>query len=404
MTRFGYKAVMAGLATTLALSTTMFAPAPVTRAADHSEAPLADEDRPNDIGDIYAFLDPADNTKMILAFTVVGFIVPAEQVNQGFFDSNSRYRIGINEDADADPDRFIDITFSGRTGTKDPQTATIILPDGRTTLTAPTTVPTQAAAPNPRTITTDAATGVSFFAGIVDDPFFFDIPGFNRFVASVLAGTPDTTQLDRGRDSFAGYDTLGVALSVPVSMLHPNNNKIGFNLVTQRQAKRTFKPATGQFVYKGKYVNVDRMGLPAVNTVFVPFADKDKYNLASPADDANDVFLADIGGTLTALGTSAENIGLLKSLAIDNGDYLYVDVTVQNTGDGGGNNATGGFPNGRRMGDDVVDALVGIVTNFGVATGDHVNSNDVPLVNTFPFFGISQQPRANGVPDDNTRN
>ncbi len=403
MNRFGSKAMLAGLAAFLAF-TFAVVPAPPTQAADHSEAPAADEDRPNDIGDVYAFVDPSDATKMIIAFTVVGFIVPAEQVNQGSFDPHSRYRIGLNEDADPDPDRFIDITFSPRTSTTTPQTASIILPNGQTTITAPTTVPTQAATPNARTVTTDAGSGVAFFAGVVDDPFFFDIPGFNRFVASVLGGSPDLTQLDRGRDAFAGYNTLGVALSVPLSLLQTNNNKIGVNLVTQRQVKRTFKPKTGEFVYKGKFANVDRMGLPAVNTVLIPFADKDKYNFASPADDANDVFLSDIGGTLTALGTSAENIGILKALAIDNGDYLYVDVTVQNTGDGGGNNATGGFPNGRRLGDDVVDALVGFVTNFAVTAGDHVNGNDVPLTNTFPYFGISQQPRAPGVVDDNTRN
>lgn len=403
MIRFGNKAVTAGLAATLALSTTMFAPAPATRAADHSEAPMADEDRPNDIGDLYAFLDPSDNTKMILAFTVVGFIVPSEQVNQGFFDSNSRYRIGLNEDADPDPDRFIDITFSPRTGTTVPQTATIILPDG-TTFTAPTTPGTQAAAAPSPTVTPNEATGVSFFAGVVDDPFFFDIPGFNRFTASVLAGSPDPTQLERGRDSFAGYDTLGVALSVPTSLLHANNNKIGFNLVTQRQAKRTVKVKTGEVKYSGKFVNVDRMGLPAVNTVLIPFADKDKYNLASPADDAAGLFADDITGTLHALGTTDENIGLLAMLAVNNGDYLYVDLTVQNTGTGGGSNATGGFPNGRRMGDDVVDALVGIVTNFAITTGDHVNSNDVALRDAFPFFAASQQPRPTGTIDDNTRN
>ena len=52
---------------------------------------------------------------------------------------------------------------------------------------APATVPSLAAtAPTP--VVTDDPSGVKFFAGEVDDPFFFDIPGFNRFVGSVLAG------------------------------------------------------------------------------------------------------------------------------------------------------------------------------------------------------------------------
>ena len=74
--------------------------------------------------------------------------------------------------------------------TNAPQTATIILPFGQI-LTAPTTVPTLADTSNPFVVTTDAATGVSFFAGTADDPFFFDIPAFNRFVASVVSGAPN---------------------------------------------------------------------------------------------------------------------------------------------------------------------------------------------------------------------
>src|SRR5205085_9364029 len=91
---------------------------------------------------------------------------------------------------DARADQFIDIRFSPRTSTTAPQTATVIMPFGET-FSAPTTVPTLADTPNPATITTNGATGVSFFAGETDDPFFFDIPAFNRFVASVLAGTPN---------------------------------------------------------------------------------------------------------------------------------------------------------------------------------------------------------------------
>ncbi|MBK6426209.1 MAG: DUF4331 family protein [Blastocatellia bacterium] len=86
--------------TAVVLSLAFFSmPQGVTRAADHSEAPLADHDRPADIGDVYAFLDPSDNTKVVFAFTVVGFIVPSENANQGAFDSTVRYRLELEERA-----------------------------------------------------------------------------------------------------------------------------------------------------------------------------------------------------------------------------------------------------------------------------------------------------------------
>lgn len=377
-------------------------PQAVTRAADHSEAPLADHDRPADIGDVYAFLDPADNTKVVFAFTVVGFIVPSENANQGAFDSNVRYRLELEETGDAVADRFIDVTFSERTSRTTPQTATIILPNG-TRVTAPTTAPSLSATAPTRTVTTDAASGVSFFAGVADDPFFFDIPGFNRFVASIQSGAPDASQLARARDSFAGYNTMGVVVSVPLSMLRTTNGVIGVDMLTQRQIKRTYKPRSGEIVYSGKYANVDRMGVPAINTVLLPFARKDEYNRATTADDASGKFATDIIGTLTSLGTNSENVNILASVAVLNGDFLRLDTTIANTGPGGGNNAGAGFPNGRRFSDDVVDTVLFFVANQ-TTIGDNVNGNDVALTDTFPYLGVSQQPRNPDIADDNTRN
>jgi hypothetical protein len=147
---------------------------------------------------------------------------------------------------------------------------------------------------------------------------------------------------------------------------------------------------------------VDREGVPAVNVALTPFARKDEYNFASTQDDANGRFAADIVATLKALGTDDTNIGILASVAVTNGDFLRLNLTTANTGTGGGNNSGAGFPNGRRLGDDVVDTLLFFIANQK-PVGDNVNANDVPLKNVFPFFADAQQPRDSGV-DDNTRN
>src|SRR6266581_591105 len=194
---------------------------PSTHAADHGDGALISIDRSADINDVFLFLDPNDNSKVVVAMTVQGFIVPGEALNFSVFDRSVRFRFELETTGDAKPDKFIDVMFSEKT--QDPseqQTATITLPSW-SKYTAPTTISSLSAMPESPVITTDAATGVSFFAGEVDDPFFFDIPGFNRFVASVMKGAPDPTQLQRGRDTFAGYNTLAIALSVPVSLLQP---------------------------------------------------------------------------------------------------------------------------------------------------------------------------------------
>jgi len=399
------KFALVGLA--LLMSFTMILiPATTSNAADHGDAPLADEDRPADIDDVYTFLDPNDNSKFVIAFTVYGFIVPGEAVNFSAFDPRVRYLVGIETTGDARPDQFIDIQFSPRTSTTAPQMATVILPFGEV-ITAPTTVPTLADAPNPPVITTDPTTGVSFFAGETDDPFFFDIPAFNRFVASVLAGSPNPSFFQRGRDSFAGYNVQSVALSIPVSYLrlqstsgNPGANSIGVNLQTQR-AKRTTIQRDGSLSSSGPFMTIDRMGVPAINVALIPFARKDEYNASTTEDDANGKFADSIVGTLQALGTNSTNIGILASVAVTHGDFLRLNFSTANTGPGGGNNSGAGFPNGRRLADDVIDTILFFVANQ-TPLGDNVNANDVPLRDTFPFFAPPQQPRASG--DDNTRN
>lgn len=514
----------------LVLAALYFSPPPL-RAADHGDGPAASNDPAADIGDVYLFLDPNDNSKVVMEMTTRGFIVPSEAVNFGIFDPSVVYRFMLETTGDAVPDSMITVTFSPRTSNATPQTATITMTTGSTTVfsfTAPATNPSTAATSPVRTITTDGGSGVSFFAGEVDDPFFFDIVGFNRFVASVLAGAADPSQLNRGRDSFAGYNTMAVALSIPKVFLTSTNNTLGVYGTTLRASRHYdtslinvaargrvdlganvliggfvvsgtapkkvivrglgpsltargvsgalanplltlydvsgnviavndnwqdtqaaaitasgFAPtnalesaviatlAPGAYTAIVSGVNgqtgvglvevydlntgapgsidfgqlnvVDRAGVPAVNVALVPFSRKDEYNVSTPADDAAGKFANSIVATLTALGTNSTNINILAGIAVTNGDILRLNMGTANTGPGGGNNGGAGFPNGRRLGDDVIDTLLFFIANQNVL-GDNVNANDVPLHDTFPFFGDSQQPRVNGVVDDNTRN
>ena len=397
------------LALLLALGSTLLSlPARNTRASDHGDAPINASDQAIDQGDTYLFLDPNDNTRAVMIMTVRGFIVPGEFNNFAFFDPGVRYRFEIETTGDARPDEFIDVTFAPRTSPSTPQTATVVMPFGEI-FTAPTTPPSLAAsAPNP-TVTTDSQTSAQFFAGVTDDPFFFDIPGFSRFRSSVLAGSPNTSALQRGRDSFAGYDIMSIAISLPISYLrlqfsngNPTASVIGLQTTTARQ-RRQLLSREGGISGVGGFQTLDRSGNPALNALIIPFARKDEYNASTPQDDANGKFAADIVAALKALGTNDANIGILASVYVARGDMLRLDTRTANSGTGGGNNSGAGFPNGRRLVDDVVDTFLFLATNGAVTTGDNVNSNDVAFRSTFPFLAPPQQPRDSGV-DDNTRN
>lgn len=376
-------------------------PVPRTSAADHRDGPKISNDLRVDLDDVFIFLDPNNNSRVIMAFDVGGPIVPPENANAGIFDSSVNFRLQIENTGDADGDQLIDIRFTQPTGSGQPQTATVTLSGNRAphTFTAPTTPASSTAdiAPAP-VVTVDEATGIMFSAGIQDDPFFFDVVAESRYRASLLAGQPDFALFDRARDSFAGYNVLMVVLSIPAAQLRGTaGNVIGLAAFTQ-QRKRTIISAEGDPVYQGLFVTLDRMGIPSINTLLIPYARKDEYNRATTTDDANGRFTGDIRASLRALGTDAVSTGAIVQIAARRGDMLRLNLSLNNTGLQGGDNPAAGFPNGRRPADDVMDKLLTLINNR-VALGDNVDQNDVSFRNEFPFFAPPHQPLPRGSID-----
>ena len=188
-------------------------------------------------------------------------------------------------------------------------------------------------------VTEDPATGIKFFAGLVDDPFFFDIPANNRFIASIRDGAPNPTVFQRGRDSFAGYNLMGIALSIPLKgseverSLCPGNTDVqcppdvlGVSGVIMRNARTRVLPEG--IMTAGEFRQVERMGNPTVNVVVIPFNRKDEHNFATQEDDANGQFLVGIMDNLRSLGCNDDTIAIFIRSAGDHGrlpapEYLH---------------------------------------------------------------------------------
>jgi len=444
------KSLLAAGLMTLALAFQSIAPVAPVGASDHIDGPQLANDHASDINDMYLFLDPNDNTKVVMIMTINPFLISSEIIGQAIFDHNLRYRFEIENTGDAAPDRFIDVRFTRGVGRETgPQTATITLPNG-STFTAPTNVPTQGADTNDITppalnVTTDVVSGVSFFAGITDDPFFLDNTAANRFVLSSIRNPGNPNRLvfanragfnapdgsnpnadnqgpaplqgqsvginqGAGRDTYSGFNTLTIALSVPAAMLrgrvtltNERGNEIGLNGVTQRQRTQIVRD-DGQVSGSGDFVTVDREGVPLVNNGLIPPARKDEYNAASTAEDERARFRADIITSLQNFGTNAANIQMLLNMIQVRGDILRLDLRVPNTGPGGGNNTNGGPANngGRRLQDDVADATFTLINN-NQPLGDFVDRNEFLFGNTFPFVAPQIMPNPNGVNSVDTR-
>lgn len=386
-------------------------------ASDHLDSPQVAQDRASDIGDIWAFVDPNDNSQVVLVMSTMNFLVSSEHFGMAIFDSNVRYRFEIENTGDAVADTFVDVRYSPGLGRQMPQTATITLPKGHS-FTAQTTIATQepypftpppdtGTAPEP-VVTTDPVTGAKFFAGAADDPFFLDDTGANRLVASATAnpGHPDKSLLSQrgGRDTYAGFNVLITMIEVPAWLLKsPSSNVIGINGVTQRKREQLVR-SDGSVVGAGPWLNIDREGNPLVNNGLIPPPLKNAYNGASTLDDAHGVFRNALIHSMQSFGTNAAHINKLLTAIQANGDILRLDLRVPNSGSGGGENPNGGFGHmgGRRFQDDVVDAVFTMLNN-GSLLGDDVNGNQVPFRDTFPFVHDPIQPFPKGTIDDQTR-
>jgi hypothetical protein len=347
-----------------------------TWAADHREAPLIREDPTADINDIYAFPSPNDPSKVVLAMTVNPFSVPAEAISYAFAP-DVEYAFRIDTDGDGREERVIRVRF-GEPGS-DGQRFRVFLPDGRK-FDGDATPPTEAVVPNDPIIV-QGPSGVRAFAGPRDDPFFFDVVGFFRFL--------DGTGSFSGSDGFAGFNVSAIVLEVPLELVGAGEGTVGIwgttgrSAVTLRAApnrslSRTFLgvdfPTQTNF---GPSTQIERMGNPAVSTVLIPSGQKDIFNATQPRFDAQD-FAGTLVASLQALGTPDDNIAVLASVAVP--DTLKFDAA-----------GPAGFPNGRGLPDDVIDVLLGLILG-DPSIGDGVDANDVPFAQEFPFLAPPQQP------------
>jgi hypothetical protein len=263
--------------------------------------------------------------------------------------------------------------------------------------------------------------GMRVFAGPRDDAFYFDsgatFDTLNfRAPAPVLSGSADMGQgpaAPASVDGFAGYNISLIAVEMPIAMVTASgtvptsasdpNAKVGAWASTLRQIV-TVRPSPSDPLHFGDWMQVDRVGNPLTVEALIPLPLKDRWNRSQPMDDQQwspyigDPFFA-TGVLKGVFGLSVPPAPRTDLLGVFVPDITRIDLTIAPTplasqnrmGPLGGDNA--GWPfGGRRPIDDVVDigfrALAGVlVPGFTNAPplGDGVNSNDVPLLDRFPF-------------------
>jgi hypothetical protein len=272
------------------------------------------------------------------------------------------------------------------------------------------------------------------FAGQRDDGFYADI----QAVFDLL------TLRNPAQDAQGGFNLHLMALAIPVSEIGGEKQIAGVYATTSRQQVRILGDGvTGGSLTLGNFVQVGRQGNPLFNEAMVAIEDKDLYSRTRPTvdrvlfrkyaenpelakllnllvldpdipgiengrTDIAGIFIPDVikvdlstGPARLAGGgpshpTNPDDAGFSR-LSIFGGDVLTSQIQP-----GFGNGVVpGGWPNGRRFGDDVLDiAVTALISDLRVSppiirgpAGDNVNQNDMVFNKVFPYESTPQNGR-----------
>ncbi len=303
--------------------------------------------------------------------------------------------------------------------------------------------------------------GGQVYAGQTDDPFFvdlgsvFDLAGLRPFNSLHAIPLPD----GNGVDGVGGFNTHAIAIQIPIAQLTkdravptgPNDPDAVLGIYASASRQRVqIRQKDGQTKGEGAFVQVSRLANPLINEAVIPLGQKDAWNASDPSGDArfvqeylepevtrleNGLYAAlddapatsrdDLVAVLLT-GVDLRGIAGLPQINLNNTGSTLADLIRLNTGiaptaTAGAGNRLGvlagdvaGFPNGRRLEDDVTDIelrafacgygpVVGTAVNAlhecgGNANrspnnllGDGVDANDRPFHVNFPYAGEPHQ-------------
>jgi hypothetical protein len=288
------------------------------------------------------------------------------------------------------------------------------------------------------------------FAGQRDDPFFvdlgsiFDLGGLRPFNPLHLI----PLSAEAGRDNLAGLNVHSIVLQVPITDL-TRDHKMPSGANDPRAVIGVYANASRHRITilggdneherdrdDNNWVQVSRLGEPLINEVIIPLGQKDRWNATEPRNDGRfvnrykspelaglintlypglpDAPTTDRDDLVTVLLTGIPGVNFLAK-GDTKADLLRLNMMIPpGSADPNAVDRMGamagqfdGFPNGRRLADDVVDIeLRAVACGYGPILhaalglcdlspnnqiGDGVDKNDVAFQLTFPYVADPHQ-------------
>ncbi len=445
--------------------------------SSHREAPETSKDPVADSTDVYAFVSPDKPDTVTLIANFIPLQKPDGGPNFYEFGDDVRYEIKVDNDGDGREDVTYQFEFKTRVRNKEsflyntgqvegirsvnwnrPQYYDVhVVRNGKRSkiagnLPCPPCNVGARSMPNYAQVARGGyrkiAGGRQVFAGQRADAFhvdlgsIFDLGALRPFGGAHLISMPDMSP----RNATQTFNVHSIAIQVPISELTSNrsaNNSVadrrsvvGVWATSSRKKSRMWNSARGQFVGRGPWVQVNRLGNPLFNEVVTPMGLKDNWNARQPRFDRKFekyVYQPELGKLLPALypgvfpnlaaytkdradlhailmtGIPANIVpGFQNYTGPRPMDVLRLNVAIppkqprdqSELGILGGDLA--GFPNGRRLGDDVtaieLKAIAGATIPLvdpsytpdeaASALDDGTEYTDSPFLDSFPYMGL----------------
>jgi hypothetical protein len=401
-----------------------------------AQTPVAlQQDHAAQVGDLYAFVSPDKPDTVTIITTWGGAHPPADWAARAWFDPDLRYWVKVDNDGDGAED----ITWSFRvlSVASDPNTV-LTTGFGQVPGVAPTlfqamtaardgvdtiTVTVPPANIGPRTTpgygqmslsfinvldgNADPAAAGALFAGQRDDPAFGDLGSFGDLLALRPLGARHAIEGKRAKavDTRAGLDTMVIAMQLPIAWLTTDGG-----VPTDPAAPAAvvgFWAGADRTDSAGAVRQVARVGAPLVEGWLIPYGERDAWRAAAPSEDAafqghyQEPELASllaqaypgIEPPRTTERTDLVQVlgrgipGLTQTTPDGFSDQLRLNLAIppaakpNRLGVMGGDLA--GYPNGRRLGDDVVDVTLRMIGDgYGASFSSLLTDAGVPVVDT----------------------
>lgn len=383
-------------------------------ASDHDDGEVDTKGRNLNLTDLYVFREKDQNasaSKEDLVF-IMNTNPRSVARQQYFFSTNARYEFHVsrvkNNDAVATGRSDVILRFEFGAPNKNQEQPMLItaIRDGKTIQRKAITTSLQRNKAQVKQVSLGSGTKMSVFAGLREDPFFFDVEQFFRVRAGALGLGPAVgfRPPNEAVDFATGYNVNAIAVRIPRKFLQGKTTATTFDVwetISVPQGRKGKGKRKNQ-----KFTQVERLARPAVNEGLIVSNDfLNALNSVTPGFEAAALkgkkpaariagpIVGEAKRTLRAIGNDEQRATALIKAFLP--DVMRID-TQGPSGYGNALNALGSPIRGRKLEDDVVDTTLSVLSNGAITTdnvsyagtpGNPSQGHD-PLEKKFPYLAL----------------